>query len=208
VEFYGDGTFSLLVEDESYDLAPATGASGSGTFTVVDASKTLARARSKCASASDFVAAETWRFRAGVCGPAFGPEVSTASNDDLVALMQGRWIWCSGPGEANPIGSLAASHEAQPSPFLGLTISGDTWQALVEDETGALVAAPEQSGTFQLAASGASWVSGSTMYVDPLPMVDTCGRTMLLSPAHVCALGGSPPCPVDVAASDLLVRAP
>jgi hypothetical protein len=228
VEFGADGKFFLLDGDTDDNLKPASDVSRQGTFMVVDATASLgagefqvrfaagnggvslaqvtlfgspARLRFFVPAAADFVPAETWGFRAGVCGPAFGPQ-ATCSDEDLLSRMQGRWIWC-GSGRSGPPLSGAD---------IGLEVRGATWSALIEDGRGAVVPAPGESGNVTLGSdgtNGATWTRGGITIFSPWrPLIDACGREMLLSPDHVCQVGQALPCSVDYSASVLFVRSP
>ncbi len=238
VQFGSDGTFSLLDEDyTTSSVVPSSDPARSGTFTIVDASSTLGhgtfqvrftaadggvslvqvavlgsppKLRFFVPGATDFVPALTWAFRAGVCGPGFGPPATCMDNEKLLARMQGRWIWCSGPN-SGPAVVTSAPPQMQPTP-IGLEVNGSQWTLLFEDASGAVVPDPGMSGTLQLGPdgrSGSTWTNGGSMLINPwLPMIDACGRAMLLEPTHICQLGQSAPCSVDVSASGLFVRLP
>ena len=178
VEFRSDGTFTLLTSTASLSdlsLVPATGASDSGTFAVVDASTSLGPGtyqvrlsaidggvyttqvvvfeathglRFFSPGADDYAPALTKKFQANVCGGPFGPIVSPASSADAVARMQGKWARCPA-ATSHLLGPLTTHGQ-------GLEFPGDgTWYTLFEDSAGNLARTtdPSEHGAFVVAGS-------------------------------------------------------
>jgi hypothetical protein len=179
VVFASDGTFTLLAYStgslSDLSLVPATGASDTGTFVVLDASSSLGpgtyqvrlsasdggvyttqvvffgatpRLRFFSPQADDYAPALTKKYQANVCGKPFGPVYSPTGDDDALARMQGRWARCPGTS-ANLLG---APVEGQ-----GLEFPGDgTWYALFEDASGNLVRTTDSADYGTLAVVGSS----------------------------------------------------
>jgi hypothetical protein len=179
VEFRSDGTFTLLTtltaSTSDVSLVPATGASDSGTFVVLDASASLGPGtyqvrlsamnggvyttqvvvfgatpglRFFSPGADDYAPALTKKFEANVCGGPFGPVDSPASSGDAVARMQGKWARCP-VTTSHMLGPLTTHGQ-------GLEFPGDgTWYTLFEDSSGNLVRTtdPSEHGTFVVAGS-------------------------------------------------------
>jgi hypothetical protein len=246
VQLGSDGKFVLLDQDSNFTFQPSSDPGRSGTFALVDASSSLGsgtfqirftaanggvslvqvvvlgsppRLRFFTPTPTDFVPALTWAFRAAVCGPQFGPPATCDSSDNLLARMQGCWIWCSGPDDS-PLITQSGPSQVQPTP-VGLEVTGTQWTLLFEDSRGTVVPDPERSGTLQLNSDGpyrSIWRNGGSQVLDPeSPMIDACGRAMLLRPTGVCkqgetvteqCVGPSCPCPLDPSRSGLFVRAP
>jgi hypothetical protein len=249
VEFTSDGHFFLLSVDSDWNEQGIDKMADQGTFAVVDASSTLGpgeyqvrftandgevslsqvdvfasppKLRFFGPQAADFSLAQTWKFRAGICGPSFVSQSSCVGQGDPFAPMVGRWLWCSGePDTVFGIGSL----QLPGAPYVGIDIHADTtFNLLVQDDDGGLVPASPVpyatvSGTLQLGPSDgqSKWtginpgaIIGGTLST---PLVDACGRAMLWDPTRICdcSYPNSPtchasPCPVDPSRSQLLVR--
>jgi hypothetical protein len=217
-------------------------ASARGQFTVIDASATLgpgeyqvrftadtgavslaqvlvlsapSKIRFFVPTVADYVPPQTWKFRAGVCGPNFGPQDTCANSNDLLSAMQGRWIWCAGTPDGVFDGVVFDG--GRNFPQVGFDIRSDgTWTTLEVGRDGSLVPSA-LSGSLQLSGGNAFWAqpSSPTLINPSLPAVDQCHRAMLPWPHRVCDCTNpgsttchADPCPIDVADSQLFVRMP
>jgi hypothetical protein len=248
VQFTSDGRFAMLTSDyRTADLLPVTNLAYTGTFTVVDASSTLGpgtyqvrftadnggvnlaqivalgsppRLRFFVPQAADFVPALTWKFRAGVCGPGLSAEnACTYGGNDVIARMQGRWIWCLGPpGYASGPGGGPVPG----APSIGFDVHADgTFTMLTEDSAGNVIPEPPSmlntsSGTLQVVKGSLQWI-GTPLSTqgNGLPVFDACGRTLVPFPGRSCDCRepNSPtcnvdPCPYDFTISQIYVRVP
>ena len=146
-----NGTGTYVVTDTSatngpntYDLQLTTSFGGAYDAQIIahDSPSTLALALTS--QPPDVLApALTWKPRAGICGPAFGPPVAFANPSEVAAALVGKWIWCAG-GQPPP-------SPTGPGAF-GIEFGADgTYTELDEDDQGNLVAGV--SGPFNLGAS-------------------------------------------------------
>lgn len=249
IQFTSDGHFSLSAEnadgaatyDGTFDVVDAASTLGPGTyqvrFTANDGSVSLtqviafsspAKLRFFVPQAADYAPAQTWAFRAGVCGPSFDSD-SACTSEVTVPQMQGRWIWCSGP-ESGLFFFDQGPQQGPGWPYIGLDISADgSWVALAQDTDGGIVPAPPAlgalvAGTLSLGPRGSIWAGSEisspssstspTTGVEPnLPVIDACGRVLLPWPARDCACSNPdpnscPPCPIDPTQSPQFVRVP
>ncbi len=202
IEFASDGHFTLLTYGEGtqdISLVPATGASDSGTFDVVDASSSLgpgtfqvrlsasdggvhsaqvvvfdstSRLRFFSPGASDYTHATTRRYQANVCGLPVGPIDTPSNGDEALARMLGRWARCATPG----VTSSESAFEGE-----GVELPGDgTWYALVESAAGDLVraTAPLDHGTVEVVGSSPpslKFLQGTYQTETLQPVLGVCG---------------------------------